>query len=142
VLVFIGGESLLRLPAFPSKGEFIMALAPASAIAPPIQAPITSGPPTMFSLALTTTFAQFDTAAGGTACWGCLVQNSLFNDSSAAQTGVAYVRTGVTGTIVYEILSGGEVFVPCSNTNQIFLGTLAGTGFARITVFNASRTNG
>jgi hypothetical protein len=89
-----------------------------------------------FVKACTTVFGQFDTS--GVKCYGVLIQSSSTNDTGtgAAVTGVMYVQIG--GVNVYELLTGDEVFVPCSNTNQIKLGTLTGTAYARIIVYQAN----
>lgn len=84
--------------------------------------------------AVDTSATALETGAG-TECYGVLVQSAAFNDSNAAVSGVAYVS--IDTVLGYELSTGDEVWVPCSNTNQVALKTQSGTAFARCLVYRA-----
>lgn len=107
--------------------------APSTPVVPPIQITMQPYPALGFKLAVTTAATQFDTS--GTDCYGVLIQSSALNDSNSAVTANMYVQA--SGVNIYELLTGDEVFIPCSNTNQIKLLTQASTAFARIIVYQA-----
>lgn len=80
-----------------------------------------------FAVAASGTHAKISTT--DYACYGVLIQSSAKNDSNAAMSGVMYVE--VNSVKVYELVQGEALFVPCSNTSEVYVITQTGTAFAR-----------
>jgi hypothetical protein len=94
---------------------------------PTIQPTLPPAPALGFAVAVTGTHAKISST--DYACFGVLIQSSAKNDSNSAMSGVMYVE--VNTVKVYELVQGEAVFIPCSNTSEVYVITQTGTAFAR-----------